>query len=661
MKRGRGVAAVAALVLSAGPAGLGDVVGPEWVEDDNGGGDAGSTPGGAQETVGIGQLGRIRGKLDALAALAGDGAEDLEDVFLICIEDPASFMATTELDGGFSDFDSRLYLFDAVGLGLLGNDVPPNCPPAGEAVCEGATLGNQSTDGTGVVIDQSGLYLLAVTVSPREPFSKGGPIFDFDEPDEVSGPDGPGGGLPLIAWQGGPGCPGSGDCFEPNDTPGCADPVCCELVCASDPFCCDAEWDEACASLAHKVCDGPGPLGACCFKGGSCAELDHIECGEAGGTYLGDGTSCRDVECGGGFECPGTGDCFEPNKTPGCADPKCCAAVCASDPFCCDAVWDELCAGLAAELCTVAASGVAFETASDGGVAGGGTGGDYLIVLEGACFATAVPTGACELPDGCESTTQYECRVLGGAFMGNGTACPEPDCNDNGIPDDEETAPENDPLTARAADDCGDAELICTDFFYDDDTFDAANDAITSCDLIFGGLNDVWFRYRPKSTGTAVVKVCDFDFGTVGGAPALAIVSVHTACPGTPENQVACNFASSVGTNCGAIWSAEGGQTYWIRVAGQDDTRGTFTLEVKGPRCLLNPNDINENGVPDDCECLADVDGDGFVGPADVTAVLDMLGSPCEGCPEDVNVDGVVDEGDLQIVLSSFGPCPSAP
>ena len=40
----------------------------------------------------------------------------------------------------------------------------------------------------------------------------------------------------------------------------------------------------------------------------------------------------------------GSGPCCEANGTPGCADPGCCATVCAADPFCCDTDWDDSCA-----------------------------------------------------------------------------------------------------------------------------------------------------------------------------------------------------------------------------------------------------------------------------------------------------------------------------
>ena len=56
-----------------------------------------------------------------------------------------------------------------------------------------------STDGSPVV-DTPGLYLLAITVTPRRPESSGGIIFDFQMPFEVSGPDGPGGAFFIDSW-----------------------------------------------------------------------------------------------------------------------------------------------------------------------------------------------------------------------------------------------------------------------------------------------------------------------------------------------------------------------------------------------------------------------------------------------------------------------------
>jgi hypothetical protein len=260
--------------------------GPAWVEGGGDDDDAGSLPNNAQITVGGLVLLTISGSLDGVAA--ANGVDDFEDMYLIRIDDPGSFSATTAYFPGSAEFDSRLYLFEgngtllATGQGLLGNEdtagPPPllarlggpvgaccfgdgscsvmtptgclaeggvyqgddtdcksaecqewyggccvdgecyvdyytNCIKSGgiflgdgtdcESGCpdpEGSTMGNAATDGSGAMVTEPGLYYLAITVSPRDPVSPMGVIFDIVDPNEVSGPDGPGGSQPISDW-----------------------------------------------------------------------------------------------------------------------------------------------------------------------------------------------------------------------------------------------------------------------------------------------------------------------------------------------------------------------------------------------------------------------------------------------------------------------------
>lgn len=147
-------------------------------------------------------------------------------------------------------------------------------------------------------------------------------------------------------------CPpgASGDCFTGNGTPGCADPTCCEAVCAIDSFCCNTEWDDICADEAADLCAGAPSL-ACCFTDGTCVDLTSPDCDAMGGSSQGPGTNCLTTPCP--IVCPGVGDCFDPegNGSPGCIDGECCEAVCAIDSFCCETEWDDICAEEAIELC----------------------------------------------------------------------------------------------------------------------------------------------------------------------------------------------------------------------------------------------------------------------------------------------------------------------
>ena len=63
--------------------------------------------------------------------------------------------------------------------------------------------------------------------------------------------------------------------------------------------------------------------------------------------------------------------------------------------------------------------------------------------------------------------------------------------------------------------------------------------------------------------------------------------------------------------------------------------------------------DINANGVPDECECVGDVNGDGTVDVLDLAAVLGTWGQ--SGVPADVYYDGIVDVLDLLLVLADWG------
>jgi hypothetical protein len=156
----------------------------------------------------------------------------------------------------------------------------------------------------------------------------------------------------------------------------------------------------------------PKQLGACCLVSNHlCIEdLTLQQCTDAGGVWLGDGSTCGGPQCAiccladdacvqdvspdwcsaaagafieGEYDCttfdcsevdepdcgvPITGDCFDPgNGTPYCLDELCCLAVCEVDPFCCDDTleviwpgrdfsgvghWDPWCADHALELCS---------------------------------------------------------------------------------------------------------------------------------------------------------------------------------------------------------------------------------------------------------------------------------------------------------------------
>lgn len=178
--------AVSAPLLSSASA---SVAGPDWDEPY----DAGSLQSSAQLIFGVGSLSSIAGSIRVVAFVGDD--VDAQDMFWITIADPlrVPFSAGTAASfGGSATFDTRLWLFDSDGFGLLAND------DAGGA--QSGFFGS-STDGTGIMISAPGTYLIAVSGAGTEPLDKNGdPLFLFTLAGEVSGPDGPGGGNPIAGW-----------------------------------------------------------------------------------------------------------------------------------------------------------------------------------------------------------------------------------------------------------------------------------------------------------------------------------------------------------------------------------------------------------------------------------------------------------------------------
>ena len=70
-------------------------------------------------------------------------------------------------------------------------------------------------------------------------------------------------------------------------------------------------------------------------------------------------------------------------------------------------------------------------------------------------------------------------------------------------------------------------------------------------------------------------------------------------------------------------------------------------------------DDNNGNGIPDECECPADLDGSGDVGVKDLLFLLGTWG-PCPkkgDCSADFDFDGDIGVKDLLFLLGAWGPC----
>jgi len=102
-------------------------------------------------------------------------------------------------------------------------------------------------------------------------------------------------------------------------------------------------------------------------------------------------------------------------------------------------------------------------------------------------------------------------------------------------------------------------------------TATASEGASASCGNSSGG-KDVWYKITPSEDATLVVATCGSGYDTV--------LSVHTGCPGTTSNEIACNDDACDGTRSRIDVPVSAGVTYYIRVAGWGSASGSYTLTV---------------------------------------------------------------------------------
>ncbi len=162
--------------------------GPDW---DEAGIDAGSTIDTAQVITMSGSLNSISGSLTGLA-LTGEG--DFQDCFLINVTNPTLFSISAGPRGtGQSQVDPMLFLFrvDEFGGGKVGKAMLANNDAFAGSI--GAKLGPTATDGQTTIVNQPGLYLIAIAGFGSQPVNAlGERIFDqsFLQPGVIGGPAG---------------------------------------------------------------------------------------------------------------------------------------------------------------------------------------------------------------------------------------------------------------------------------------------------------------------------------------------------------------------------------------------------------------------------------------------------------------------------------------
>lgn len=218
------------------------------------------------------------------------------------------------------------------------------------------------------------------------------------------------------------------------------------------------------------------------------------------------------------------------------------------------------------------------------------------------------------------------------------------DCNKNGIPDECEVVPD---LPTGNVQSCETALLVGVPTTV---SVSIGAGTILPFDFHQCGLNfsvyGVWFLYRASWTGTA--------FFGMDSQTTSYMLSAFDGCPSAGGMQIACNSPNPNGMT----FHVERGSSYYIRVGPVGFAFGGMSGYIIGPNDLDSPNDFNANGIPDECDCLFDVNDDYIVDILDFLDARNNLGMcmsvPCTG---DVDGDGFVDDADLQLILLNLGPC----
>jgi hypothetical protein len=129
------------------------------------------------------------------------------------------------------------------------------------------------------------------------------------------------------------------------------------------------------------------------------------------------------------------------------------------------------------------------------------------------------------------------------------------------------------------------------DGLFSGSTSDATADGSSTC--AGSGSPDVYYLYTAPSTGPKVISTCFSTFYD-------SILSLHTGCPATTDNQIACNN-DFCGPQSEVTFDAVANTEYVIRIGG-NNTTGFFQLSVGDP---APPGTVGPDVTYADCTDIA--------------------------------------------------------
>ncbi len=402
----------------------------------------------------------------------------------------------------------------------------------------------------------------------------------------------------LTAAAGAGGCVSSNEsCFDPHGSPSCNDDQCCAIVCALDPWCCNVEWDQPCATLAIELCS---------------------DCGFAT-----------------------AGDCGEANGNPACNNPDCCQTICNLMPECCETAWDAACAQLANDL--VDLLGACEPVWIPGPAPPGLPIGVATLDPAHACSDCLVVSNIGASGD---DGVEFMHDELGPPFAGYCAASVdfEP------LP----AATFGTALIGQAGLDIGTAQLsLETRATFG--LFLGQPAAVITTNAPNLGYTNFNFRVLLGGETVAALDNIPWPDGLVAGAEAMPSgFDLFGSADGIGFGWVWLQpVVITMNTEVGPIVL---GDTLIVETAAPPppDTR----LGRIQARAALVPGPLTITAVElDPVTCVGDLDGDGLIGASDLAVLLAAWG-PNPFHPADFNFDGFVDSADLATLLAAWGACP---
>jgi hypothetical protein len=179
-----------------------------------------------------------------------------------------------------------------------------------------------------------------------------------------------------------------------------------------------------------------------------------------------------------------------------------------------------------------------------------------------------------------------------------------------------------------------------------------------------GRIDVVWNDTR--NSGSDNVSELFYSYSTDAGltwSPNVALSEPFDSWLGWPNQEKLGDYydmvSDDVGVNLAYAATFNGEQdVYFLRI-GDFDCNGNGVADTDDIDGGFS-DDVNGNGIPDECECFGDLDGDNDTDQDDLGILLTDWGCAGGDCPGDIDGDGDTDHSDLGALLADWG-CIAAP